>query len=123
MAQVPFFPLFLSIIAPSLTPNLASTCQGVTGSVVDKGSITRFVPYLVQGVCHGFQDIGVKSIDEAWEGSRTGTVRVEIRSPAAQVSPYLLHLPPYFLTLCIANAVTACSEKAASTAYTPMRSA
>lgn len=29
--------------------------QGVTGTVVDKGSVQKFVPYLVQSVRHGFQ--------------------------------------------------------------------
>ncbi|KAI9228986.1 MAG: inosine-5'-monophosphate dehydrogenase [Piptocephalis tieghemiana] len=59
--------------------------QGVTGAVVDKGSIRKFVPYLVTGLQHGLQDIGVKSLEAFHSGVRNGTVRFEKRTPAAQL--------------------------------------
>lgn len=58
--------------------------QGVSGAVVDKGSLKKFIPYLVQGVRHGFQDIGAKSIDELNAMRDAGALRFDIRSPAAQ---------------------------------------
>jgi IMP dehydrogenase len=58
--------------------------QGVSGSVVDKGSIKKFVPYLYTGLQHSLQDIGVRSIELMKEGMRQGTVRFERRTPAAQ---------------------------------------
>jgi IMP dehydrogenase len=58
--------------------------QGVAGTVVDKGSMRRFVPYLVQGVRHGFQDIGVQTIPELHKSVRSGEVRFEVRTNAAQ---------------------------------------
>ncbi|KAJ5693168.1 hypothetical protein N7462_002591 [Penicillium macrosclerotiorum] len=58
--------------------------QGVAGSVLDRGSVTKFIPYLVAGVQHSLQDIGVKSLDALHKGVDNGTVRFEMRSTSAQ---------------------------------------
>ncbi|KAJ5232166.1 Inosine-5'-monophosphate dehydrogenase [Penicillium chermesinum] len=58
--------------------------QGVAGSVLDRGSVTKFIPYLVAGVQHSMQDIGVRSLAALHEGVNAGTVRFEMRSASAQ---------------------------------------
>ncbi|KAB8073083.1 IMP dehydrogenase/GMP reductase [Aspergillus leporis] len=58
--------------------------QGVAGSVIDRGSITQYVPYLVAGVQHSLQDIGVQNLDALHDGVNNGSVRFEIRSASAQ---------------------------------------
>merc|ERR1712187_15957 len=58
--------------------------QGVSGSVQDKGSIHRYMPYLVQGLKHGMQDMGAKSVEELKCRLYVGELRFELRSPAAQ---------------------------------------
>merc|ERR1712019_267028 len=58
--------------------------QGVSGSVQDKGSIHRYLPYLVQGLKHGMQDIGASSVGKLREGLYSGHMRFELRSAAAQ---------------------------------------
>ncbi|KAH8693791.1 putative IMP dehydrogenase [Talaromyces proteolyticus] len=58
--------------------------QGVSGSVLDRGSVTKFVPYLIAGVEHSLQEIGVKSIKALHENVNNKTVRFEVRSGSAQ---------------------------------------
>ena len=58
--------------------------QGVSGAVQDKGTLRRYIPYLMQGVRHGLQDAGIRNLVQAKENLYNGKVRFEIRSPAAQ---------------------------------------
>merc|ERR1719356_310919 len=58
--------------------------QGVSGAVQDKGSLHQYVPYLVQGMKHGMQDIGATTVEALQQQLREGQLRFELRSPAAQ---------------------------------------
>merc|ERR1711976_618546 len=51
--------------------------QGVTGTVQDKGSLHQYVPYLVQGLKHGMQDLGQSSLDKLREALYAGESRFE----------------------------------------------
>jgi IMP dehydrogenase len=58
--------------------------QGVSGAVVDKGSINRFLPYLLLGVKHGMQDLGCKDLQHLASKRLSKELRFEIRTAAAQ---------------------------------------
>lgn len=59
--------------------------QGVVGAVADKGSIFKFIPYTMQAVKQGFQDLGASSLQSAHDLLRSGVLRLEVRTGAAQV--------------------------------------
>lgn len=52
--------------------------QGVVGAVADKGSVLKFIPYTMQAVKQGFQDLGASSVQSAHDLLRSGTLRLEV---------------------------------------------
>ena len=64
--------------------SVVKVAQGVSGAVVDKGSLRRYLPYLITGVKHGIQDIGASSLQELKEQRDSGVLKFELRSSAAQ---------------------------------------
>ncbi|MDI9423627.1 MAG: IMP dehydrogenase [Spirochaetota bacterium] len=59
--------------------------QGVSGAVVDKGSLFDYVPYLIQGLKHSLQDMGAQSVRTLHEMLHSGELRFERRSISAQI--------------------------------------
>lgn len=59
--------------------------QGVVGAVADKGSVLKFIPYTMQAVKQGFQDLGAASLQSAHQLLRSNVLRLEVRTGAAQV--------------------------------------
>ena len=58
--------------------------QGVSGAVVDKGSIMTYVPHLRVSVAHGLADLGTPSVEDLHTRLRSGELRFELRTHAAQ---------------------------------------
>ena len=64
-------------------PRKVKIAQGVEGSVVSKGSIRLYLPYLVSSIKHGFQDLGVETMEGLHDSVQNGTIRFELRSRAS----------------------------------------
>lgn len=57
--------------------------QGVSAVVLDKGSVHTLIPYHLQGVKHGMQDLGSQSLNDLHQQLYNGKLRMEVRSGAA----------------------------------------
>ena len=66
------------------TQRQIKVAQGVSGVVVDKGSVYDLVPYLVQSLKQAFQDMGCRSLSELQSAIASGELRYERRSASAQ---------------------------------------
>lgn len=58
--------------------------QGVTGTVLDRGSLVDYVPYLMKGLQQAFQDMGHRTVTKLHEALYSGDLRFEHRTAAAQ---------------------------------------
>jgi IMP dehydrogenase len=66
------------------TEKSIKVAQGVSGLVVDKGSMFNLVPYIVQSLRQSLQDLGQRSIADLHRAIEGDEVRYERRSHSAQ---------------------------------------
>lgn len=69
--------------------------QGVSGTVLDRGSLVDYVPYLMKGLQQSFQDMGFHDTASLREALYSGTMRFEHRTPAAQAEGTVHSLHSY----------------------------
>ncbi|KAK3033699.1 hypothetical protein RJ639_033923 [Escallonia herrerae] len=82
--------------------------QGVVGAVADKGSVLKFIPYSMQAVKQGLQDLGASSLQSAHDLLRSGVLRLEVRTGAAQIEGGVHGLA---ITLTMSSPITMVSEE------------
>jgi len=69
--------------------------QGVSGSVVSKGSINTYLPYIIQSIKHGIQYIGSYNIENLHYMTLNDKIRFEIRSIQSQKEGEIHNLYSY----------------------------
>ncbi|KAF4652960.1 Inosine-5'-monophosphate dehydrogenase 1 [Perkinsus olseni] len=57
--------------------------QGVSGAVVDKGSVTSLIPYIMEGVKQGMAYVGAQSVSELHAANVSGELRFEAQTGSA----------------------------------------
>jgi len=81
--------------------------QGVSGTVLDRGSLADYVPYLMKGLQQSFQDMGHRTVVSLREALYSGNLRFEHRTAAAQAegTVHSLHSysPPRFGNIRVDN--------------------
>jgi IMP dehydrogenase len=75
--------------------DLIKVPQGVSGTVVDKGPLVDYMPYLMKGLRQAFQDMGYKDIPSLHKALYEEKLRFERRTPAAQVEGTIHNLFSY----------------------------
>ena len=58
--------------------------QGVSGTVIDRGGMRDYMPYLTLAVRHGFQDLGRRTLELLHQGILDQSLRFERISASAQ---------------------------------------
>ncbi len=68
--------------------------QGVSGAVPNRGSILEWIPYLILGMRHAFQDLGIRDIPSLHRSMKDGSIRFELRSSSSIKEGDVHHLWP-----------------------------
>lgn len=66
--------------------------QGVSGCVISKGSLDNYIPYIIQGIKQGLQNIGEYNIHNLHHSLKNNKILFEIRTPLSQFEGNVHHL-------------------------------
>ena len=68
----------------NINKSVIKVAQGVSGEVIGKGSLDKHLLYILKGVKHGFQNMGIKNLNVLNEKLNKDEVLCEIRTLPAQ---------------------------------------